>query len=272
MDWKKIIPILLSALSKVAPRLSAKLAIKLFLRPDSYTRPAEELAFWNRGEPIKFPSGCFGRIYGPKNGKIVWFLHGWGSRGSRFLKIVEACEAAGFRCVVWEGPAHGDSPGKKRIHLANFTKTFLEDLRAQAEPYAFVGFSFGGAAVPLAARLGAKVEKLVMISAPTMLGGVLSRYWQALRLSKKAQEYFRQILAKEVQMNLQETSAGLFAASLTQKILVLHDKEDREVPYSDAEAICRANPKIQLFTTSGLGHRRILLDQAVIEKITGFLQ
>jgi pimeloyl-ACP methyl ester carboxylesterase len=54
-------------------------------------------------------------------------------------------------------------------------------------------------------------------------------------------------------------------------VLVLHDRDDVETSWKEGVAIAQAWPRAQLHTTSGLGHRRILRDPAVIETVVEFL-
>ncbi len=53
--------------------------------------------------------------------------------------------------------------------------------------------------------------------------------------------------------------------------LVVHDRADREVDFSNAEALARAWPGSRLHATSGLGHRRILRDPAVLADVATFV-
>jgi hypothetical protein len=54
-------------------------------------------------------------------------------------------------------------------------------------------------------------------------------------------------------------------------LLVVHDREDREVPWQDGAGIAAGWPGARLLTTSGLGHRRILRAPAVVAAVAGFL-
>mgnify|MGYP003291741877 CR=1 FL=1 len=54
-------------------------------------------------------------------------------------------------------------------------------------------------------------------------------------------------------------------------LLVIHDREDAEVPWQEGAIIAQAWPGATLSTTSGLGHRRIVHDPAVVERAVGFL-
>jgi pimeloyl-ACP methyl ester carboxylesterase len=57
----------------------------------------------------------------------------------------------------------------------------------------------------------------------------------------------------------------------TPPLLLVHDRQDGETGWSDSEAIARAWPGARLVSTTGLGHRRILRDPAVVGEVTGFV-
>jgi pimeloyl-ACP methyl ester carboxylesterase len=57
----------------------------------------------------------------------------------------------------------------------------------------------------------------------------------------------------------------------TPPLLLIHDRQDAETGWADSDAIARAWPGARLVTTTGLGHRRILRDPAVIAEVAGFL-
>jgi hypothetical protein len=54
-------------------------------------------------------------------------------------------------------------------------------------------------------------------------------------------------------------------------LLVVHDRDDREVPWHDGAAIAAAWPGAALFTTEGIGHRKVLRDSRVVARVVDFL-
>jgi hypothetical protein len=64
---------------------------------------------------------------------------------------------------------------------------------------------------------------------------------------------------------------GLVLTMATPPLLLVHDRQDAETGWSDSDAIARAWPGARLVTTTGLGHRRILRDPAVVAEVTGFV-
>ncbi len=53
--------------------------------------------------------------------------------------------------------------------------------------------------------------------------------------------------------------------------LILHDPADREVPWAHGSAIARAWPGATLEPLDGLGHRRLLRDPDVIQRVVEFV-
>ena len=53
--------------------------------------------------------------------------------------------------------------------------------------------------------------------------------------------------------------------------LIVHSRDDRMVPFLAAVRLQRAWPGAKLLAVEGLGHRRILSDLAVMERLSDFL-
>ena len=58
---------------------------------------------------------------------------------------------------------------------------------------------------------------------------------------------------------------------MTAPLLVIHDRDDRDVAWTDGAAIAGAWPGAELVSTAGLGHRRIVHDLAVVARAVSFL-
>jgi hypothetical protein len=54
-------------------------------------------------------------------------------------------------------------------------------------------------------------------------------------------------------------------------LLVVHDRDDNEVPWQDGAIIARAWPDAVFSSTGGIGHRRILRDPSVIRAVATFV-
>ncbi|MGV9195387.1 alpha/beta hydrolase [Microbacterium sp. MC2] len=53
-------------------------------------------------------------------------------------------------------------------------------------------------------------------------------------------------------------------------VLVIHDEDDRMMPFGEAERIVAAHPAARMLRTRGLGHNRILRDDILLDAVIGF--
>src|SRR5512139_2122033 len=103
----------LSFLSRAAPSLAAEAASRLFVLVPRVPRPkGEAAAFLASGEAFTL-RGAGRRLaaWSWGDGPAIVLAHGWGGRGSQMRAFVPPLLAAGYRAVVFDGPAHGLSGG-----------------------------------------------------------------------------------------------------------------------------------------------------------------
>ena len=70
---------------------------------------------------------------------------------------------------------------------------------------------------------------------------------------------------------MDDYSAYKAAENINIPVLVIHDANDSDVSVQSAYHIQKYLKQCELFITEGLGHRKILGDDTVIEKINSFL-
>ncbi len=76
---------------------------------------------------------------------------------------------------------------------------------------------------------------------------------------------------RKTQRNILEFSGSSLAKKIKAKTLVIHDENDKEVEVFNAINIEKKLKNSSLMITQGLGHRRILRDDRVIDEIVEFL-
>ena len=76
---------------------------------------------------------------------------------------------------------------------------------------------------------------------------------------------------KKFDIDLDSYSGAISAKDVSTPTLVIHDENDVDVEISSAYDIDEALENSELYTTKGWGHRRILGDPEVINKITTFI-
>lgn len=270
MNLRSLIPVGFQMGSRISPFLAGKIAWELFCRPRRLPRPAEESEFWGSGQRIRFASGRVARSWG--QGPLIFFLHGWESRGSVFSKMIPQVVAAGYQAMAWDGPAHGDSPGS-RTNMPNYAFCLNEDLGlAGLVPKGLVGHSLGGAAIGVYMQLAPAPTCAVFIAAPSSIQGIFERYCDLIRLPQRARQALVKVAEREIGFTIRQLSLVSLNLDQKTKIFCLHDEGDKEIPYLDFQDLQSHWPRAQFKGTKSLGHRRIVKDAAVASMIVEFLR
>jgi len=254
----------------VAPPLAARWAEALFFRPPRSRVPpgprppgAARLRIDGRAGPIA--------AWSWGSGPAVYLLHGWGGRSDQLDAFVAPLSARGFRVVALDGPAHGASAG--RLSSAPEIGRALAAVVAQAGPaHGVVAHSLGGAATVFAMREGLPVGRLVLIGTPADPLVWFARFAARLGLRATVQQEIRRRSERRIRASWDDLPlVPRRALASPPPLLVVHDRDDREVAFESAAAIVAAWPGARLLETHGLGHQRVLRDAAVIQAVAAFM-
>lgn len=268
---KQLIPFIINTIAIFSPKLAAKIAIELFSRPNRFDRNEEEQALFKQARQIHFASGQIANEWSSDFEQalpIVFLCHGWESRATAFHKLIPALIANKFHVIAWNAPAHGASPGNN-TNLYKMSRALLEDLeQSKIKPVAFVGHSMGGAIFGLLNKSISLPKSIVIMSAPTDINGIFNRYFSLLRLNPKAQTLVLEHINNLDNFTLDDISLINSDIYQDRSIMVIHDKTDKEIPYSDFERLETKWSDAIFYPTEGLGHRRILRDTSLANTIT----
>jgi len=256
----------------VAPALAARLASYLWFRPLRRRPPAREQALLGRAQyaPMHH-AGKRIAVYHWGKGPTVMLVHGWSGRGAQFGELVEALVAAGYRVVAFDAPAHGRSDGRDTT-LPEISEAILRLVSEFSPVHAVIAHSFGVPCVLFALQQQAFARRVVAFSAPATLEGLVAKFSGTLALSRRTVQVLRDILVRRFGEDMwTRFSAQHMARSVELPALIIHDRDDRDVPWREGEAVARAWPHARFLRTEGLGHSRILRDPQVIDRVVGFL-
>jgi pimeloyl-ACP methyl ester carboxylesterase len=202
---------------------------------------------------------------------VVVLAHGWGARAGRFSSIAQALVTAGFRVVLFDAPAHGESEGEQ-ASLPQFARALRAVGVAVGPVHGLVGHSLGGAAVSLALHQGLRSERAVLLAPPADVFLFTDAFAEHLKIPIPARRVMQQNLETRLQITWKELHIPTLARSMGTAALIIHDVEDPDVPFSHGREIADAWPGAMLFSTTGLGHRAILRNPEVIQRLVLFLQ
>jgi pimeloyl-ACP methyl ester carboxylesterase len=256
----------------VAPGVAARWAETIFCTPPRHEPRAGDEAFLATGREFSV-RGVGEQLAGWEwgHGPTVILVHGWGSRAGRFSTMARALAEDGFRVIAYDGPAHGRSTGRI-ASLPEFARALRVVANAAGPVYGLVGHSLGAAAITLALRDGLAAERIVLLAAPSDVTRFSTAFADHLRLPADSRTAMVRNLEARLNIRFDELHVPTIARSLRVPALLVHDREDHDVPFSHGEEIAAAWPGARLVATTGLGHRAIMRDPEVVRQIVAFLR
>ena len=262
----------LAFLAKTSPALAAEAASRLFLLVPRVPRPrGEAAAFLASGDGFTVPfegRGLAAWSWG--SGPAIVLVHGWGGRGAQMRAFVPPLVAAGYRAVVFDAPGHGSSGGRT-TSLPALARAVGAVARV-TDARGAVAHSMGGASTLLALSRGLPLSRAVVVAAPSNAERIWDGYASAFGLTAVTAAEARRRLEARVGESFTGLNAARFGPQVGIPVLVLHDRDDDEIPWSAGEENARVLPGGRLVTTRGLGHRRILRDPEVVARAVRFLE
>lgn len=258
---------------KLAPRVAANWAWKLFFTPFRFNPPKVEVDFGNTANQFELRLGDK-KIAGYEWGtgeRAILVMHGWSGRATQFRKLIEKFNERDFRVIAIDGPAHGNSSGKS-THIFEFVELIKEVKVRFPEIEAIVAHSFGGPVSLMAIREGLDIKKIVNIGAPTDGDYVIADFIRRINGSKKSGDLFQQKVVDMFNMSFSDVSIKESLKHIRDlDLLMIHDELDKEVPVQHAIDLQANYPLIKLIITNGLGHMRILKSDVVIDHCLNFI-
>jgi pimeloyl-ACP methyl ester carboxylesterase len=267
----------LGALHRVSPELAFRAAWRLFTTPRRPVPKPWEAGALADARPVRLPFGAGALAvyeWGPTNGPAVLLVHGWEHRAAFWGQFARALAAAGYRVVALDGPAHGQSPGRRTtlVEFATAVQTVADWL---GEVHATVAFSFGAAAttaLPTRFNGGRGLPRLVLLAAPGSLRAVAERFAKLLKLPptvvERMSRHIRERFGRDPDgFSLRHSGPRL----AVERALMLHDRHDEFVPFAEAESVAAVWPALTFEPTTGLGHNQLLRDAGVINRVVAFL-
>lgn len=271
----KYILIIAGILKKFSPFLASRFAAKLFLTPFKYKLPERERKMDENSRQVKLEVPSIKKEivvyeFGDSPQKIL-LVHGWSGRGTQLAKIAEALMNSGYSTISFDAPAHGRAPGKMSM-MPYFIES-IHFLEKECGPFeAAIGHSLGGMSLLRAVKEGLRINKLVIIGTANSITHITREFNRNLKMGDKIAAKMKAYFDEKFGGDMDEYSGAVSAKEVAIPCLVIHDKQDVDVHVSSAYEIADALKYSEIFITEGLGHRRILGNKQVINKITTFLK
>jgi esterase/lipase len=261
-------------LTALSPFLASRFVARQFFSPFRYKLPNREKEMDEKSiqETLNIPSISRKIViykYGTGPKKIL-LVHGWSGSGTQLCVIAKELVNKGFSVISFDAPAHGKAPGK-----TSMMPFFIESIHQIEKKYgpfeAAIGHSLGGMSLLKAIKNGFRVNKLVLIGTGNSVTHITREFTKNMKLNEKVAILMKAYFDKKFGEDMDNYSGAFSAESVKVATLVVHDKNDIDVHISSAHEIVGKLENGKLLATEGLGHRKILGNPNVINKISTFI-
>lgn len=205
--------------------------------------------------------------FGDPRSRRALLVHGWESRAAGWHALVRRMVAAGWHVTVFDAPAHGESGGET-TSVVGIGRAVLAVAAWLGPVDAVIAHSLGSPAALYAFAHGLLVEKSVHLAGPSSLVRALERTACALRVDSGV---LRARFENTMGVDAEALELERLASGMRHSALLLHDPLDPEVHWSESAALAQAWNGAMLEAANGVGHRGIMGDSGVVERIAAFL-
>jgi pimeloyl-ACP methyl ester carboxylesterase len=254
-------------LSVIAPKKAAQKALDIFFTPKKHPNKTWETDALKTAKSITLKGGINCLVWG--EGKPILLVHGWEGRASQ-MSVFLPYLSDQYQLIALNAPAHGLSEGM-RSNPHKFIKAIFTAQQHFGDFHAIVGHSMGGGSAVYAALENLNVNKVISIAGPSDFEVLVRGFASFVGLRSKALNIFLQKAEEEVELSFPTLNLASRVTKLNQPLLVIHDENDIEVPFTSASRYKNRITQGEFYTTKGLGHRKIMQSPEVLQKVADFI-
>ncbi|MEO9511921.1 MAG: alpha/beta hydrolase [Flavobacteriaceae bacterium] len=202
--------------------------------------------------------------------ETILLVHGWESNTFRWRNLIKKLQDADFNIIAFDAPSHGNSSGKL-LYVPLYEKA-LRHMTKKYDPKYIIGHSVGGMTLMYNEfkNSNPKVEKLVVIGAPSEFHELMDHYQDILKFNNRFMKILDDYILGRFGFKIRDFSTSEFAKSNAKKGLLFHDRLDKVAPYHASENVQKNWFGSELISTEGLGHS--MHQEEVNDKIVTFLR
>ena len=268
----KLVGNYINMLSYVSKPYAANKAMYLFMKPRAGKINEQQSDFLDTAyqEELKYENHRIMtyRWLGAK--QTILLTHGWESNSARWKKLILELKKKGFNIVAVDAPAHGRSGSN--VFDAILYAEFINVAAKRFSPEIIIGHSVGGMS---SAYFQHKyqfndLKKIILLGSPSEFQDVFKRYTDMLGYNQRLVSQLQHSIIERFGSHGDTFSTAKFLATIKSEGLIIHDQDDRIIPYNDALLLKNSFKNSQLITTKGMGHS--LMDASVAEHIYAFIE
>jgi len=206
------------------------------------------------------------------DGPTILFVHGWNGRGVQFHHFFQPALDAGYALVFFDAPAHGISEGEMTNYLevtASLDAIFNHEIGKDIA--GVVAHSMGASVIINHLSRYQQNIPLVLIAPALRLMELLFASFEIHGVPKKTYLKLVHEVEDTFQIPLETQNPIDLIYKIKNKILIIHDKDDRITPIGPSQNVTSDLANIELIRTEGYGHTQLLRKDLVISQAIQFI-
>lgn len=118
---------------------------------------------------------------------------------------------------------------------------------------------------------GCAPERLVLVAPLTGLRAQLDTFADLLTLPVRVVRHLDRPVEATTGVRVDDFDLDRLVGQTDAAVLVVQDRDDHRTPHAESAALVGRWPAATLVSTDGLGHRRVLADPGVVDRVVAFL-
>ncbi len=261
--------------SKFSPYLAARLVNYFWYKTRRFPEPRREAEILKNAswETLEFEGKKIQLyIWGEDDRPSVLLVHGWNGRAAQLGSFAMDLVEKGYRVIGFDAPAHGRTSGNS-TNMPAISRVIQEIDQRYGSFHAAITHSFGGMCLLHSVDEGMLLNSIICIAPPPPdIGSIVKLFSVMLKVKPEVVEIQKKMLEQKFGEDVWEKFSILeIVKTISTPGLLIHDQHDEDVPVVSTKLIARAWKNSEFVITQKLGHRRILRDKTVIEKVTSYI-
>jgi len=220
----------------------------------------------------------------PKREETIICVHGWDGRGFNYFKFIPKFQEKGFRVLTPDFPRHGKTGGvESGCHVFGHSINAL--IRYVNAPVYVLAHSLGNGAFCINYGISNETEKKLVkryagIAIPDKFTDIVEIFENMIGIARRCHPYFLAENNKNLGFDISKMVFGEIINNYNIPTLLIHDKKDKELDFNkaclSANLLPHKNYKVNgqikpcFYKSEGLGHRRILRDDDIVDRVVEF--
>ncbi len=270
---QKTIGFYFNFLGLIHPKLIAHKGFQLFCSPMPSRLKKHQLDFLETGKHqiLNFENEKIQTYKWGNGSQKILLIHGWASHSFRWKNYIQELNNNNCTVYAFDAQAHGLSSGKT-LNVASYAQIIDLFIKNNEQIDALISHSIGSFATTywLFQNPENTMKKIVIMGAPENADDFFTFYKKALGLTNRTVKIVIQQFIKNLDHAPSYFSTSIFAKTIHNDCLIIHDKEDKEADFNYSIKLHKNWKNSELLLTEGLGHN--LKSNEIIEKVVSFVK